>query len=60
MVMRRASADGEASAAPMPCTARAASSCPDDPAKPPTSEASVNRVMPARKVAGVRWRAARL
>ena len=40
------SAAGERSAAPRPCTARAAISAPSDSAKPPTSEASANRIRP--------------
>ena len=49
IVISRASAVGEASAPPTPWMARAVSSSPCPWAKPPASEASVNRAMPARK-----------
>ena len=44
-----ASTAGEAIAPPTPWAARAASSIPADVASPPASEATVNRLMPARK-----------
>ena len=42
-----ASTAGEAIAPPTPCAARAASSQPADCARPPASEATVNKTMPA-------------
>ena len=50
MVVRSASEDGAASAAPTPCRARAARSIQPSAAKPPTSELTVNTAMPSRKV----------
>ncbi len=43
-----ASTAGEASAPPTPCAARAASSQPAPVARPPASDETVNRVIPAR------------
>jgi hypothetical protein len=42
------SATADTTAPPRPCTARAAISVVCDPATPQTTEAAVNRVMPAR------------
>ena len=42
MFISTASADGAASAAPAPCTARAAISMPAEVANPPASEAMLN------------------
>ena len=50
MVVSRARAEGAASAAPAPWTARAASSQVEVVAKPPTSDATVNSAMPAKNV----------
>ena len=44
-----ASTAGEAIAPPTPCAARAASSQPADCARPPASEATVNKPMPAQE-----------
>jgi hypothetical protein len=46
LVVISASAVGEAIAPPTPCRARAASSQPDEVARPPSSEARVNSRMP--------------
>ena len=44
------SAEGASSAPNAPCSARAATSTPNDWAKPPTAEASENPIRPAMKV----------
>ena len=49
VVVRSDNAEGAANAAPMPCTARAASNIHPVAAKPPTRELKVKRAMPARK-----------
>ena len=48
--MSSESADGAASAAPMPCTTRAASSIQPATARPPTSELTEKIAIPARNV----------
>ena len=50
LVTISASTAGAANAPPTPCSARAASSTPGVVARPPASEARVNRVMPAMNI----------
>jgi hypothetical protein len=50
MVVRSASEDGAARAAPTPWRARADRSIQPETAKPPKSELTVKMAMPARKV----------
>ena len=50
MVVRSASEDGAANAAPTPCRARAERSIQPETANPPKSELAVKMAMPARKV----------
>ena len=50
LVTISASTAGEANAPPTPCSARAASSRAEVVARPPASDATVNRLMPAMNI----------